>query len=404
MCGAGTGVPKSGFSLAQYVGPAAIGGALAGLSGWRGAAVGAALGALSYDLSTFCPAGPAAFPTFTIGDIEALLSPFPLPGYATAYNKLKDFVDGLMWPVFCECSGGASTIGSPSTFPTDAPQQAPVTATSPVCYTRTFASQAVPQQNAVPNYFLGPTVSTTSFDLPVPTGAKYVTFTINAISAGATHRATDWSINQRSAAHTNLAGSISGTVGAAGAPPGTLPTTQTLSMALAADCVYLRGSLQPDSITTTDNWSGQIDIYCSGAPGQVVTACCPPDPNTQAMLDRILGLVTLIQRQAAPFAYVYGTQTTGLTGHGSISTSGLVGVSVDVTTLPSSYGRATGSPEALFDLGYVTLGTADGYEKSRRIDSDGTLFIPPSAGLYTAIGYTLSPGVEVAIRELVREP
>src|SRR6185503_5908098 len=197
VCGAGTGVPKSGFAALQYVGPGAIGGALAGLAGWKGAAVGAAIGAVSYDLSLFCPAGPAAMPTFTVDDIVALLSPFPLPGYAAAFAKMNDFIDNLFWPVFCECSGGASTIGSPSTYPSGAPEATPSPATSPVCYTRTFPVQANAQQNALPNYFLGPTVSTTSFDLPLPAGAKYCTFTINAQAAGGTHSAIDWSINQR---------------------------------------------------------------------------------------------------------------------------------------------------------------------------------------------------------------
>jgi hypothetical protein len=115
-------------------------------------------------------------------------------------------------------------------------------------------------------------------------------------------------------------------------------------------------------------------------------------------------MVTLIQRQAAPFAYVYGTNHTALSGSGALDVSGLIGCSVDVTTLPNSYGRAGGVPEELFGLGFVTLGTIDGYETSRHIDHDGTLFLPPGAGAYTKIGYSLSPGVVVSIRELVREP
>jgi hypothetical protein len=157
--------------------------------------------------------------------------------------------------------------------------------------------------------------------------------------------------------------------------------------------------------SSTDNIQVHYDYYGDNCvPGGFLSPCCPPDPVSQSTLDAILQVVTLIQRQAAPFSYVVGTNHTALTGHGSFAVSGLIGVSVDVTTLPTSYGTRDGSPVELFDVGFVTLGTADGYEMSRRIDHDGALVLPPGAGVYTAVGYTLAPGVVVAIRELVREP
>jgi len=121
------------------------------------------------------------------------------------------------------------------------------------------------------------------------------------------------------------------------------------------------------------------------------------------MLDRILGMVTLIQRQQVPFAYVYGSNHTALSGDGELSVSGLLGVSVDVTTLPASYGVADGTPETHFGLGYINLGTDDGWTSARSIDHDGTLLLPSAAGVFTRIGYSLSAGVVVDIRELVRE-
>jgi len=389
VCGAGTGVPKSGFSIAQYVGPAAIGGALASLSGWQGAAVGAALGFLSYDLSTFCPAGPAAFPTFTVADIEALLSPFPLPGYGVAFNKLKDFVDGLLWPVFCECSGGASTIGTPSAYPSGGPQQVPnpaPTVNGP-CIT---ASQIAITQNAGS----GPTFR--GFGNVDPTVTPRIGKVTTVVSASTGNFNVTFEVRHQTFANATTGHTDTFTQGVG-----------TTVHYFNVDPVYPSWAIYSTGAAGTGNRTATVDIvyYCGdAAPGGAISPCCPPDPTTQAVLDRILGLVTVIQRQAAPFAYVYGSNHTTLTGHGSISVSGLLGVSVDVTTLPSSYGRATGTPEALFDLGYVTLGTADGYEKSRRIDADGTLFLPSHAGVYTTIGYTLSPAVEVSIRELVREP
>jgi len=171
-------------------------------------------------------------------------------------------------------------------------------------------------------------------------------------------------------------------------------------------------SLTVFNVTMVDTYVGgggtmsvvtDMDNYCNGSPF-VTGPCCPPDNATQASLDAILNLVTLIQRQVSPFGYVYGANHTGLSGHGSFAVSDLLGVSVDVTTLPASYCQATGTPTELFGLGFVTLGTADGYETSHRIDHDGSLVLPYAAGAFTLVGYSLSPGVVVSIRELTREP
>lgn len=401
--GAGVGIAKPGFAALQYIAPAAIGGALAGLSGWGGFAVGASIGALTYDLTTFCPNGPPAMPTFTEGDIAALASFVPLPGFAAANQKLADLVGNLFWPTLCDCTSGTSTLGPPSTYPAGAPQTTPSPATTPVCLQVDMPVQSIPHQNAVPNCWLRGSVSTTTDDLPVPNGAQYMTVTISMQAAGATHTDMLWSVQCRDVNHNALGANVGGDVAAPGAPGGG-PTTQTISVALSPGTVYLRSNITPSNAAATDTFSAQLRVYCSGLPGQTTAPCCEPDPQTQALLERILGMVTLIQRQAAPMSYVYGANHTGLTGHGSFAVSQLLGVSVDVTTIPSWGGRIDGSPVEYFDLGFVTLGTADGYDVSRRIDHDGSLVLPQSAGAFTAVGYTLEPGVVVSIRELVREP
>jgi hypothetical protein len=122
------------------------------------------------------------------------------------------------------------------------------------------------------------------------------------------------------------------------------------------------------------------------------------------MLQRILQMVTLIQRQKVPFAYVYGDNHVGISGDGELAVQGLLGVSVDVTTMPGRTGVVAGTPETLFNLGWITLGTADGWETSRRIDHDGTLMIPQAGSVFTRVGYSIPDDVVVSIRELVREP
>jgi len=54
----------------------------------------------------------------------------------------------------------------------------------------------------------------------------------------------------------------------------------------------------------------------------------------QAQLDQLMAMVTLIQRQAAPFGYVPGAIHAGLTGTGVIAIQGLIGCK-SVTTLPT---------------------------------------------------------------------
>jgi hypothetical protein len=183
-------------------------------------------------------------------------------------------------------------------------------------------------------------------------------------------------------------------------------STQTRTYTLPAGTVGF--SAECGRHTNGSNNSNQafmeVTAYCGGQPGQLVAPCCPPDPRLTQLIMSLIGQVQLIQRQAVPFAYVYGTNHTGLSGNGELTVTGLIGASVDVTTLPSSYGQVDGTPVELFDLGFITFGTTDGWQKSIRIDHDGSLMLPPAAGAFTRLGYTLSPGVVVAIRELVREP
>ncbi len=135
--GAGVGVAKAGTSALTYVGPGAIGGALAGLSGWAGAAVGALLGTLTYELVTFCPGGPPAMPTFTATDITDILNPPTAVDYLASRQKFQDFLGNIFWPILCECTSGTSTLGAPSTYPSGGPQSVTVPPNIGVCGTVT---------------------------------------------------------------------------------------------------------------------------------------------------------------------------------------------------------------------------------------------------------------------------
>src|SRR4029077_7467338 len=95
---------------------------LAGLSGWGGAAVGAAIGAVTFDLSSLCPGGPPTMPTFTLTDITYLLQVPPTAGYAAARQKFQDFLGNVFWNDLCDCSGGTYMPPFFSVYPSTAPQ------------------------------------------------------------------------------------------------------------------------------------------------------------------------------------------------------------------------------------------------------------------------------------------
>lgn len=113
--------------------------------------------------------------------------------------------------------------------------------------------------------------------------------------------------------------------------------------------------------------------------------------------------VDLVQRQKVPFAYIPGHLTTGLTGKGELTVSGILGLAVQVTDVPSRAGLVLGDPNELFDLGWITIGTAEGWQQSRRIDHNPMLILGIE-GAETLVGYSLTPGVTINIQELVREP
>jgi hypothetical protein len=387
--GTGVGVAKAGFSALQYVGPGAIGGALAGLSGWQGAAVGAAIGALTYELATFCPGGPPAQPTFTVADVAALLTPITSPDYIAAAAKFRDFLGAVFWPVFCECSGGTSVAPAPSTYPSGGPQVQPSGSGAPTpCLSLshlTFTGSLTTPNDIVsmlavhgkPQLLHAHIDTTTAGSGPFSTLTLQFSYTPQQFGTRVNF----------GAVRTIVANQVYDFYEQ-------LPVVDAYSTQITA--TWVSGTNGTSTFTTLEN-------FCNGGPF-AATPCCPPDNALQAQLDQILSMITLIQRQAVPFAYVPGTVHTGLSGNGTISINGLIGAKVDVTTLPSRFGLRGASPVEYFNLGFITFGTADGFPSSYTLDHDPMLLLPARCSAYTELDYDLSPGLVVTITELLREP
>jgi hypothetical protein len=161
------------------------------------------------------------------------------------------------------------------------------------------------------------------------------------------------------------------------------------------------------SLPAPRSMTGTVRLYCGTTPtggGGVVEVPCPPDPRTLATLNEILRLLTLVQRQAVPFAYVRGADHTGLTGHGEISVQGLIGCIVTLTAFGSNVGSTDGDPLTYFNAGWFNWGDADGFQPRIFINASPQVSFPTSAGQFTRIGYSLEPGVTATITELTREP
>jgi hypothetical protein len=352
------------------------------------------LSGVSIATSVLCGSEPPAMPTFTQAEINDLINNnFFDTNYATALGKLKDMISNLAWYQLCECqSGGAVTLPTPPVqptppvlVPTDLPNTTKICSQNPSA-PQTWASFGNGKVNSNPG------VITTL------AGAVGLDFTINVTLTGGgtpdsmTGHVDEFDFTGHSA---RLADFHIGTSGS---------YHQTFLVNPVRPHIVF--SLSPDTVTFP---TGQLldflgVLTCGGTPAVGPANCCPPDPLVVAKLDSIQALVTLLQRQLAPFAYVPGTVHAGLSGTGVLSVQGLLGAKITITTDPTTLGVEGTSPPILFDRGFITWGTADGYPQSERLERSSQLSLPARASAFTDLAYDLHPGLVVTITELVREP
>lgn len=388
LCGGGTSGPKTGAAaVVDY-----SAGLLAAIFAARGAGwlipIIPFVGLAPLTLATFCAADPPAVPTFTSAETNALLQLKFGADFDSGLSKLKDLALYTVWNDICVCTSGALAPFTPPVMPVGTPVfQPPVPPTNAVCATTGPRTANL----------IGP-----SFGLNLNVPATYFVFkwtNTTTAAPGATYKA------QVPQFFSPPGG---GTMTNLDAPnfwqlaPG---QTDTRIITALPSVNFIRPDVTFQSGTGAGTITYSIDAYCGpGAPGASEVPCCPPDVATQASLDLLLKMVTLIQRQSVPFAYLASTAHTALSGSGTFAIQGLLGVKVDVTTLPASLGSAGASPVEHFDLGFVTFGTTDGYPQSIRIEHQAQLMLPARCSVFTTLAYDLHPGVVVTITELLREP
>jgi len=341
-------------------------------------------------LASFCASDPPAVVALTAQEAGALLNLTFGTDFDSGLTKVTNLYLNVIWHDACQCDSGSATAFAPPAPPAGTPIfQPPVAPLAAPCVA------VGPQQLSL----LNPgTVSGTIANF----SGKNVTWAVSKITmtgilAGKTVVFTlsiqDTSFSLHTVSTRTFTSADNGVAIVLSAAGPTSPQLATRS--------YVLNATNSPALLITE----EFDFFCDGAlPTDTQNPCCPPDVATQAYLDVITRQLNLIQRQLVPFAYIATTAHTGLSGAGSFAIQGLLGVKVNVTTLPGQIGQEGTSPAEYFDMGFLTFGTPDGYDHSVRLERSQQIVLPARCSAFTSFAYDLHPGVVCTITELVREP
>jgi hypothetical protein len=360
----------------------------------------APINGLPIDTDVLCGSEPPDPLTLSAEDLLALREPLRLGLFQVAVSKLTALVLQRAWYEYCQCSG-ASTPAAPAiqAEPADAPNVDPPNLVGPC---------AVRDQTCTNSQFGGKTFSNDAPCLasptvqpfaPLPAGATMIRIIGTHVSSLSADGIVQFYVNVRRSDGTGLTLTPQ---------PVAIPRlgTKTQDYAFAAG-TYVDwqtvGGTASGGNHNTETMRLQTEIYCGNLPGQLQQACCPPDPVLLSKLDQALALLTLVQRQHVPFAYVPGLTYAGLSGNGEVTFSDpILRLKLELTTLPGNYGLAEGHPDQVYDVGTLAIGTADGFEPPQWITNSPMLLQVP--GDAVRIGYALRPGVVATITTYSREP
>lgn len=381
--------------------------------------VSAVLGVAGYHLPTFCASDPPGFPTFTGAEIFAFIIHDLGPDYYSFIAKAQQVEGTLVWYQFCECVSGAQpTQPAPPAAPADAP-----TLSGPVAQPNNAACATYHGVPSFTSSFGPPLVQTPQpppypfnqdydfvgtaggggggpyFGVRLPTNASSYTITWTRTTSGASAGGVWRSFMRPTGFFSGVENQI-GTAPQVNVAHGAAPVTQTYQLVAGQIGLAIDGLILTSN--TTDLLAVDVKVYCGGSQGAPIQPCCPPDQSMLLVLNQINTAVQLMQRQIAPFAYILGESDSGLSGNGSIGVQGILGVKVDITTAPDRLGLESGEPIAIWEAGWINIGTPDGYGPRHFITSDPFVLMPVS-GAATVIGYSIPDDVTVTITQLVRE-
>lgn len=357
----------------------------------------------------YCADGPPERPTITTTDALALLNLGPADELLVATQKLRDLAQHYLWWDICECSGATTISPSDPQSPinvTGGPGDIGETCCEDFTNTQAYVK---PVSGSNKSYVL------TEYQWWQPSGdlsagecdgdCKAVRITLDRTRGAGTH---DDPMLYEVQFIPNFDGSFEA-ITQQFTFSGDHFTTDILTPGYPYG--FMQGYFRITTENSNDTVSGRATCLCLGTPTRTPLDCCPPDPNIataiallQSDIANMRAQVDLIQRQAAPFAYIEDDAITGLTGHGHVDVQGLLGCLITIEELPDDAGLVDGDTQEVFADSWINWANASDATPREWIRGFSQLSFPRNAGVYTRISYTLRPGVQIAITPLVREP
>jgi len=404
LCGGGASGPKPDVGNNIIYNSAGLAAALE-FSGYGAlATLAVILGTLLYDATTLCGTDPPAAPAFTAAELEALFTITPSTDFENGLAKLRDLVSNVLWYTLCQC-----------TSTTTPAQPAPV-ALPPTVFIGAggnancaeYESGEHSQSGSVSHIIsiIPPTETVMIFtadyvnnSILLPAGATSITLTGTLDSntyTGAGNPASMFYQFNNGAALVGGGGGVS----FEGAPKTKQLTVAVPPGATRVTITFLKAF---SNVYEVDGHA-TLDISCGGPNTAAPGGCCPPDPSVVQLLQQVQTLVTLIQRQHVPQAYINGSTHVGVTGAGEIAVSQLLGVKLTPGAIPSHFGAAAGDPDELWLDSWITWGNADGWTPREWLRHSPQISLPSNAHLYTKLGHSFAPGISVDVQELEPEP
>lgn len=353
------------------------------------------------DTATFCSIDPPTFSVPTAVEFFGFVTGNNLAHVIAVNQFLQDVTQAFLWYNLCECASVATpappTAPSP---PAGLPDINPPDVVSPLpgAGCGTYEATAPVTQQTFSTYLIGIENTAQRITVPLPAGATRAVITCD-VSGPQT--------GVNGAIHFDFLTYSPTTpfVDAYQTAPLQTGTSNTATRTITAGTNAFVIQCGPGSVSyaNTNTAHVLVTFYCGTLPGATTSPCCPPDPVLSGKIEQLYQLLTIIQRQIAPFAYVSGATHSALTGTGTVSVSGILGLLANCS-VPSSASLFGGTPDVRRPIGRINLATADGYTDRWELVTDSQLILPRAAGIFTDVGYSLEPGVTLTLTELIREP
>jgi hypothetical protein len=335
--------------------------------------------------SDFCSVDPPTELPST-ADWLALASP-PIALATGAYRRFGNQIKADKWQDLCQCNAPSSpSCGSPNTFANDV-------------------------------IVVGTSVAlVTAWRVPTTATGASLAFTPHNVSSGSGFKVFLNSASSATQTGTPSLGSLDKPSGGSG----------TLTVSFTANSFAW---LQFWIVSDAGTWNGQMDwteTFTGCTTSAPIPYTAPPNPSTptgfpsaptlscsttqdicnaiqtlNSKMDWLRSQVDLIQRQDVPFAYNKGTSWSA-SGSGTHPVLGILGLLVSVTSVPPGVSSYPDNPASYFDLGWVSFGTSDGYERSVPIRRVSDLFLGVS-GAITSVAWSLPAGESATMTPLLRE-